>query len=82
MGSIFFKRTKESISSQVESFFDLAALDIDGNLVLFSNFKHYKAIIVVNVASSCGFTRPAYKELCQLYEQFQYLKIFSGLINT
>jgi hypothetical protein len=37
----------------VDSFFDLTALDIDGNEIDFSEFKG-KVTIVVNVASECG----------------------------
>jgi len=73
MGSFFFfKKSKEKLSTKVQSFFDLSAKDIDGNLILFSCFKESKALLIVNVASSCGFTRPAYKELNQLYEKYQF----------
>lgn len=71
MGLIFFKKLKEDLISKKESFFDLRANDIDGNPVSFTSFRGKKAIIVVNVASSCGFTRPAYRDLVQLYNEYR-----------
>ena len=72
MGSVFFKSAKEKIANPAaSSFFDLAAVDIDGKTINFSQFKDAKAFIVVNVASSCGYTKPAYKELVQLYEKYK-----------
>jgi glutathione peroxidase-family protein len=76
MGSVFFKSGKDKVLTKVQSFFDLSAKDIDGNLISFSTFKQNKAFIVVNVASSCSFTRPAYKELVKLYDDYQFLKIY------
>ncbi len=81
MGSVFFKSSKEKLaSSKASSFFDLSAVDIDGKLIEFSTLKQYKAIIVVNVASSCGYTKPAYKELVQIYDKYQY-KHINFLLN-
>lgn len=77
MGALFFKNKKEQIGKISKSFFELSAKDIDGQLINFSTFQTYKAIIVVNVASSCGLTKSNYRELNELYEKYQYLKIFS-----
>ena len=41
---------------------------IDGNRVDFSEYEG-KALLIVNVASRCGFT-PQYKELQVLYEKY------------
>lgn len=50
------------------SFFDFEMKDLEGNLVDFSSFKG-KKILVVNVASKCGYT-PQYEGLQELYENF------------
>ena len=44
-----------------ESFYDFKAKDINGNEVSMSNYKN-KVVLIVNVASSCGFT-PQYEGL-------------------
>ena len=51
-----------------ESFYDFVVKDIDGNEYELSQLKG-KKVLVVNVASKCGFT-PQYEELQELYEQF------------
>jgi len=56
--------------ADVSSFFDLQALDIDENLIEFSNFKG-KVTIVVNVASFCGYTKSHYQGLVQLHKDLQ-----------
>jgi hypothetical protein len=45
------------------SFFDFSVDDADGNAVALRSFAHQKAILVVNVASACGYTDQNYKEL-------------------
>ncbi|MCH2161707.1 MAG: glutathione peroxidase [Phycisphaerales bacterium] len=50
------------------SVFELEAKSIDGKPVKFSDYKG-KVILVVNVASRCGFT-PQYKDLQELQEQY------------
>lgn len=82
MGTLFFKNKKEQIGKITKGFFELSAKDIDGQEINFSTFKTNKAIIVVNVASSCGLTKSNYRELNELYEKYQYPKILSFfLIN-
>ncbi len=49
------------------SFFDLSATDMDGNRVNMSDYKG-KKILIVNVASECGYT-PQYEGLQKLYEE-------------
>merc|ERR1719334_780864 len=51
----------------INNFFDLSAVDINGKEVKFSQFEG-KAILVVNVASQCGFTDNHYKGLKRLYD--------------
>ena len=53
----------------LESFYDLEANDIDGNPISMSKYKD-KKILIVNVASKCGYT-PQYKELQQLDNDYK-----------
>ena len=48
------------------SFFDLSAVDIDGNDVSFEAFRG-KVVLVVNVASECGFTDDHYSQLQKMF---------------
>src|SRR5690606_15131697 len=50
------------------SFYDFTMKDIDGKEVDFNQFKG-KRILVVNVASKCGYT-PQYADLQELNEKF------------
>ena len=51
-----------------ESFYDLNAEDITGEMVDFSQFKG-KKVLIVNTASKCGFT-PQYEGLQKLHEDY------------
>ena len=51
------------------SIYEITMNDIDGNPVTFEIFRN-KVILIVNVASKCGFT-PQYKGLQKLYEEFK-----------
>ena len=53
----------------IKSFYSLRADDIDGNSISMSNYIN-KKILVVNVASKCGYT-PQYKELQKLYNDYK-----------
>ena len=53
----------------LESFYALEANDIDGNSISMSDYKD-KKILIVNVASKCGYT-PQYKELQKLNEDYK-----------
>lgn len=51
----------------VDSFYELAANDIQGNLIPFSQFAE-KVVVMTNVASYCGYTESHYRGLVQLWE--------------
>ena len=63
--SIFFT----SQSSSQESFYELNLKSIDDKNINFSSFKG-KFVLIVNVASKCGFT-PQYKALEELYNEYK-----------
>lgn len=54
---------------QGKSFYELSAIDIDGNNIPFSNYRG-KKIMVVNVASKCGYTKQ-YAALQAVYEKYR-----------
>lgn len=58
---------KQEMESIV-SFFDLEAMDIDGNVVSFDKFRG-QVTIITNVASYCGYTQSHYTGLVELYNQ-------------
>jgi glutathione peroxidase len=51
------------------SIYEFTMNDIDGNPVTFEIFRN-KVILIVNVASKCGFT-PQYNGLQELYQEFK-----------
>lgn len=55
--------------SQKKTFYDFKVKDIDGNEVDLKKYKG-KKILVVNVASECGYT-PQYKQLEWLYKNYK-----------
>jgi glutathione peroxidase len=61
---------------QGKSFHELRATDIDGKEVDFSLFKG-KKVMVVNVASKCGYTSQ-YKDLQAVYEQYKDQLVILG----
>jgi glutathione peroxidase len=52
----------------IESFFDLSAPDIDGNVIKFEQFRG-QVTILTNVASYCGYTESHYTGLVELWSQ-------------
>lgn len=61
-------QTQQSTQTPPASFYDLSATTIDGQEQSMAAYKG-KYILVVNVASHCGFT-PQYKELEELYKTY------------
>lgn len=57
------------VMAQTKTFHNFTVLSIDGEKVDLSTFKG-KKVLVVNVASRCGFT-PQYKELQALYDKYK-----------
>lgn len=49
--------------------YDFSAVDIDGNKVSLDRYRGH-VLIIVNVASKCGYTDGHYSELNQLYEEY------------
>jgi len=53
----------------IKSFYNLKAKDIEGTYIPMSDYKD-KKILIVNVASKCGYT-PQYKQLQELYNNYK-----------
>lgn len=51
------------------SIYDISVTTIDGKDISMSQFKN-KVVLVVNVASACGFT-PQYTDMAQLYDKYK-----------
>ena len=60
--------SEESPQLELQSFYDFHAQDIEGNIISMNDFKG-KKVLVVNVASRCGYT-PQYEGLQKLYETY------------
>ena len=71
---IFFSAL--NVSAQ-QSFYDLTINSIDGELINFNNFKG-KKILIVNVASNCGFTSQ-YRALEDLFQQYKDSLVILGV---
>ena len=62
-------RSQIDISNLSKSFYDYTATSIDGEVVSMADYKG-KVVLIVNVASKCGFT-PQYKGLQSLREKYK-----------
>jgi glutathione peroxidase len=60
---------KSMEAEMVSGFYDFTVNDIDGNAVELSKYKG-KVLLVVNVASKCGFT-PQYEGLQKVYDKYK-----------
>ena len=63
--------------SSNKSFYDISINSLQGKSVDFTSFKG-KKILIVNVASKCGFT-PQYKDLQNLQDQYQDQLVVIGV---
>ncbi|KAL3663281.1 hypothetical protein V7S43_011690 [Phytophthora oleae] len=52
------------------SFLDFSVPDLQGRQVSMREFNAFPVILVVNVASECGYTDKNYRELQELYEKY------------
>jgi len=75
---LFTVLIKTVILQAVQDFFDLSADDSLGNKVQFSQFSG-KVVLVVNVASECGFTESHYKGLQRLHDILNFNNKFAIL---
>ena len=66
---IMFSLINKTIAQYDKLFFDLNIKDIQGKMINFSKYKD-KTILLVNVASKCGFTKQ-YSGLQALYEKYK-----------
>jgi len=57
-------------SQSSDAFYTFNAKDIDLNVVDFKRFKN-QVVLIVNVASNCGYTEQNYKQLPQLYKKYR-----------
>lgn len=67
----------ESVEDPVVSVYDIKIKGLDGNEIDLSEFKG-KKILIVNVASRCGYT-PQYKELQELYDEYAENLVIIGV---
>lgn len=65
-----------SASTFATGFYDFKLPAIDGKMIDFKDFKG-KKVLIVNVASKCGFT-PQYEDLQKLYEKYQGKLVILG----
>ena len=63
-----FSFMNKTFAKYEKTFFDFSIKSIDGNNLEMSTYKN-KAILLVNVASNCGFTKQ-YSDLQQLWEKY------------
>ncbi|KAL9251499.1 putative glutathione peroxidase 8 [Drosera capensis] len=59
-----------SAAETPQSIYDIPVKDAKGNVVNLSDYEG-KVLLIVNVASKCGFTDSNYTELNQLYGKFK-----------
>tara|TARA_B100001029_G_C14967201_1_gene398020 strand:+ start:210 stop:776 length:567 start_codon:yes stop_codon:yes gene_type:complete len=65
----FFLLNVKGISMENKNFYDFQLKSINGEEIKFDKYKG-KAILLVNVASNCGFTRQ-YNDLQKLWEKYK-----------
>ena len=71
--TVFFSKSSASYEKLA---YDFSFNDLDGTPLNLSEFKN-KVIIVINVASQCGFTRQ-YSDMQNIWEKYEKNKIKPG----
>ena len=66
---LLFLLSPRAGNAQTKSFYDFTVKGIDGNNFSFSQLRG-KKVMVVNVASKCGYT-PQYEQLEEVYEKYK-----------
>ena len=66
---IMFSFFNKTMSKNTQTFFDLSVNSISGDVLNLSNLKG-KTILLVNVASNCGFTKQ-YEDLQNLHDSYK-----------
>lgn len=54
----------------INSIFDISVLSASNTSVSLGSYRDAKCILIVNVASDCGYTYTNYKELVALYDKY------------
>jgi glutathione peroxidase len=75
--SMLTNKDSKNNSQPLTSIYDIQINSLQGNSINLSNFKD-KYLLIVNVASKCGFT-PQYKELQKLHEKYKKSLIVIGV---
>lgn len=75
--SMLTNKDSKSNNQPLTSIYDIQINSLQGNSINLSNFKD-KYLLIVNVASKCGFT-PQYKELQKLHEKYKKSLIVIGV---
>lgn len=57
--------------AEQQSFFDFSVADLNGVTVPLRRYAAKRAVLVVNVASACGYTDQNYRELQALYTKYE-----------
>jgi glutathione peroxidase len=73
MGSVFFKKGIDKFKFEIpNNIYDITVKDIEGvDKKVGDYMKNKKAAIIVNVASSCGYTDSNYKQLMEIYNDYE-----------
>jgi glutathione peroxidase len=73
MGCISFKTGSDTFQSlETKHFEQIVVIDIDGNVKKIGDYlNNKKLLIIVNTASYCGYTKPNYTQLVDLYTKYK-----------
>ena len=71
---------EEEQLAAIKSIYDFTISDIDGHPIAFDTFRN-QVLIIVNVASYCGYTESHYNGLIELYNTIQNNSDYSGKIQ-